>query len=154
VFCRPPGVFAAMRTIAPAGLAFLSGPPVPWPPPSFGESAQLATVSFVSFHSEMAASHPANCKCGVMQVSFVTVWRSVGASVKKQSPTMFHCPNCQALYQLIKGESGAETVDREVTCRTCGGPLPGREGGYVLKYFLLRKSGRRQVWGQNRMTAN
>ena len=29
-----------------------------------------------------------------------------------------------------------------VPCRSCGEPLPGRDGGLVLKYFLLWKAGR------------
>jgi predicted RNA-binding Zn-ribbon protein involved in translation (DUF1610 family) len=51
----------------------------------------------------------------------------------------FNCPNCNALYQLIKAEAGPETVDRAVTCLSCGAPLPIREADFVLKYFLLRK---------------
>ena len=27
----------------------------------------------------------------------------------------------------------------EIVCRACGGPLTGREGKFVLKYFLLRR---------------
>jgi hypothetical protein len=54
----------------------------------------------------------------------------------------FTCPNCRALYQLVKAEAGPETVDQQVGCRVCGAPLPGREDGFVLKYFLLRKAGR------------
>ena len=54
----------------------------------------------------------------------------------------FTCPNCDALYQVVKAEPGRETVDREVACRSCGGPLAGRDGKFVLKYFLLRKAGR------------
>ena len=54
----------------------------------------------------------------------------------------FICPNCQALYQIVKVEAGPETIDREPTCRACGGPLAGRDGKFVLKYFLLRKAAR------------
>ena len=33
----------------------------------------------------------------------------------------FKCPNCNALYQVIRGESGPETTtDREVPCRVYG----------------------------------
>jgi transcription elongation factor Elf1 len=53
----------------------------------------------------------------------------------------FACPNCNALYQVVKVEAGPETTDREITCRSCGGPLAGREGKLVLKYFLLRRAG-------------
>jgi hypothetical protein len=60
--------------------------------------------------------------------------------------TSFTCPNCNALYQMIRQEAGPETVNSEITCRACGGPLPNREGKFVLKYFLLRKGGRIQRW--------
>ena len=49
----------------------------------------------------------------------------------------FRCPNCGALYQVVKVEAGPETVDRQINCRTCGALLVGREGPFVLKYFLL-----------------
>ena len=55
----------------------------------------------------------------------------------------FTCPNCQELYHVVKGEAGPETVDKEVACRACGAPFLGREEGFVLKYFLLRKGGQR-----------
>ena len=42
---------------------------------------------------------------------------------------MFSCPNCNALYQVVKTEAGPETDNREITCRACGGPLPARDGG-------------------------
>jgi predicted Zn finger-like uncharacterized protein len=54
----------------------------------------------------------------------------------------FNCPNCNALYRLIKAEAGPETTDREINCRACGAPLPGRDGNFVLKYFLLRNPAR------------
>jgi hypothetical protein len=47
---------------------------------------------------------------------------------------------------VVKVEADPETVDREVACRACGGPLSGREGRYVIKYFMLRKGGRIQWW--------
>ena len=56
----------------------------------------------------------------------------------------FACPNCNALYQVVKVEAGPETADSEITCRVCGGPLAGREGKFVLKYFLLREATRRE----------
>ena len=60
--------------------------------------------------------------------------------VSRGTAVRFNCPHCNALYQVIKVEAGPETVDREITCRACGAPLPGREGNFVLKYFLLRKA--------------
>jgi len=32
-----------------------------------------------------------------------------------------------------------ETTDREVVCLACSAPLSGREGKFVLKYFLYAK---------------
>jgi len=58
---------------------------------------------------------------------------------KPQSPP-FKCPNCEALYQVERIEA-APANDREIACRSCGGPLPSREGQFILKYFLLRRSG-------------
>ena len=49
----------------------------------------------------------------------------------------FKCPDCGAVYQVVKVEAGPETVDRQVRCRACGAPLGGRDGDFVLKYFLL-----------------
>jgi hypothetical protein len=59
----------------------------------------------------------------------------------------FTCPNCNALYQVVKVEAGPETNDRAITCRLCGVPLAGREGKFVLKYFLLREGLRRKRGG-------
>jgi hypothetical protein len=51
-----------------------------------------------------------------------------------------NCLHCDALYHVVRGEAGPETVYREITCLACGGLLPEREGQFVLKYFLLRKA--------------
>jgi hypothetical protein len=48
----------------------------------------------------------------------------------------FTCPDCQALYHLVKVEAGPETVEHPLACRACGASLPSREGRFVLKYFL------------------
>jgi hypothetical protein len=65
--------------------------------------------------------------------------------IRQSGLKMFTCPNCQALYQVVKVERGLETVDRDVAC-SCGAPLPGREGNFVLKYFMLRKAARAKGW--------
>jgi predicted Zn finger-like uncharacterized protein len=57
----------------------------------------------------------------------------------------FNCPNCNALYRVVKAETGPEAIiDREITCWVCGGPIAARDGKFVLKYFLLWKVWRRQ----------
>ena len=50
----------------------------------------------------------------------------------------FTCPNCQALYQLIRHEVGPETDNCGITCRDRGAPFPARDGKFVLKCFMLR----------------
>jgi predicted Zn finger-like uncharacterized protein len=62
--------------------------------------------------------------------------------VIRSAEVHFNCPNCNALYQIVKVEVGPETADLDVVCRVCGAPFPGREDGLVLKYFLLRKAAR------------
>jgi predicted RNA-binding Zn-ribbon protein involved in translation (DUF1610 family) len=57
------------------------------------------------------------------------------------SATPFDCPNCGARYNVVRMESHKVDLDNQITCRSCGGPLQGREGKYILKYFLV--SGRR-----------
>jgi hypothetical protein len=52
----------------------------------------------------------------------------------------FFCPNCKALYQVVKIEAAPETTDREITCRECHAHFPAREGKFGLKYFMLRKA--------------
>ena len=59
----------------------------------------------------------------------------------------FTCPNCRALYQVVKVEAGPETTGHEIACRVCGVPLAGREGKSVLKYFLLREGLQRKRGG-------
>ena len=51
------------------------------------------------------------------------------------------CSNCNALYQVVKVETGPDTVDRGITCRCCEAPLIGREANLVIKYFLLAAGG-------------
>jgi predicted Zn finger-like uncharacterized protein len=73
----------------------------------------------------------------------------VGRNMPGGRPSSFNsftCPNCEALYYIVKAEAGPETVFQEVPCRVCAAPLVGREGNFVLKYFLLREAARVQKW--------
>ena len=45
----------------------------------------------------------------------------------------FTCPNCQALYQVVKVEAGPETVDCEVACRSCGALSARRVAANIAK---------------------
>jgi hypothetical protein len=63
----------------------------------------------------------------------------VGATVAASSKSAeFNCPHCGALYKLVRTEAPPSSDEREITCRKCGAPLRGREGAFVLKYFLVR----------------
>jgi hypothetical protein len=54
---------------------------------------------------------------------------------------LFECPNCAAKYRVVRVEAPlGPTIDREITCLSCGGPLHGREGQFLLKYFLVERS--------------
>lgn len=52
----------------------------------------------------------------------------------------FNCPNCEAQYRVVLAEAPpGPTTDREITCLNCGGPLSGRQGPFLLKYFLISR---------------
>jgi len=54
----------------------------------------------------------------------------------KFRPTLFKCPHCGARYKVVRAEATA-AINREITCLACELPLVGREGDFVLKYFLV-----------------
>jgi hypothetical protein len=61
--------------------------------------------------------------------------------------TSFECANCAAFYEVVRVEAPpGPTTDREITCVSCGAPLHGREGQFLLKYFLVEHSKRRDAW--------
>jgi len=47
-------------------------------------------------------------------------------------------PQCAARYKVVWVETPA--TDREITCLSCGAPLQGREGKFVLKWLRLQKA--------------
>jgi predicted RNA-binding Zn-ribbon protein involved in translation (DUF1610 family) len=66
------------------------------------------------------------------------------AFMESPPPTLFHCPICGAKYTIVRVEAPpGPTTGREITCISCGGPLNGREGAFLLKYFLFERSRRR-----------
>ena len=60
--------------------------------------------------------------------------------VAETEPVPFKCPNCGALYRIVRVEAAAAN-DREIRCAVCGAPLPGRDGQFILKYFLFASFG-------------
>jgi hypothetical protein len=57
--------------------------------------------------------------------------------METQSAASFDCPNCGARYKLVRMESDQVDLEGQIVCRRCGAPLLGREGKYILKYFLV-----------------
>ena len=55
--------------------------------------------------------------------------------------TPFACPNCGAQYEIVRVEKDTVVAGEQVTCRRCGGPLSGRDGRFILKYFLVDHRG-------------
>jgi len=51
----------------------------------------------------------------------------------------FDCPHCGAAYKLVHLETDAIMPEEQLDCRACGGPLQGREGRFILKYFLVNR---------------
>ena len=49
----------------------------------------------------------------------------------------FICPNCAALYMVVRVRAAPLAFYLQVTCRSCGGVLDAQEGHFILKYFLL-----------------
>jgi hypothetical protein len=49
----------------------------------------------------------------------------------------FDCPHCGAQYTLVRVEAESATADGQIACRSCGGPLDGHDGPFILKYFLV-----------------
>jgi predicted RNA-binding Zn-ribbon protein involved in translation (DUF1610 family) len=57
--------------------------------------------------------------------------------------SLFNCPNCNGLYHIVKVEAPPVMNEDQLTCLSCGGPLNGREGRFILKYFFIdRRSGK------------
>jgi RNase P subunit RPR2 len=56
-------------------------------------------------------------------------------------PAPFYCPHCAAKYEMARIESPSAMPEIEITCLSCGEPLRGREGAFLLKYFLVERPG-------------
>ena len=64
---------------------------------------------------------------------------------RRMSDTMLRaCPNCAAQYKVVRIEVVPTDAFREITCKACGGPLQGREGRSIFKYFLVSEPERRR----------
>jgi hypothetical protein len=62
------------------------------------------------------------------------------APMPNTEPAPFNCSYCGAKYQIVRvGAPPGPTTDRQIVCVSCGGPLNGREGASLLKYFLIER---------------
>jgi predicted RNA-binding Zn-ribbon protein involved in translation (DUF1610 family) len=57
----------------------------------------------------------------------------------KQAMSRFDCPSCGARYTLLRVEAEGVDASGQIACRSCGGPLQGYDGHFILKYFLLER---------------
>jgi predicted Zn finger-like uncharacterized protein len=66
----------------------------------------------------------------------VLVGHTTGIGYMDHLRLLMRCPHCEARYFVVRVEADSTSVDREITCISCGGPFNGREGKFILKYFL------------------
>ena len=57
----------------------------------------------------------------------------------------FECPTCGAQYKVVRVEAESVSANQQLVCRKCGGPLHGRDGRFILKYFLVDRPRRRAL---------
>ena len=65
------------------------------------------------------------------------------AVMSKPPPSLIDCPHCGAKYKVVRVEAPA-AFDKYVTCLGCGGALETREGGFMLKYLLVKRPSPRE----------
>jgi len=54
-------------------------------------------------------------------------------------PRLRHCPNCSALYHVVRVRALFSTeTPPAISCINWRGGLDGRDGSYLLKWFHLR----------------
>ena len=62
-------------------------------------------------------------------------------STPNTQPEPFYCSFCRAKYTIVQVEAPpGPTTDRQIECLSCGAPLNGREGAFLLKYFLIERT--------------
>jgi predicted RNA-binding Zn-ribbon protein involved in translation (DUF1610 family) len=66
----------------------------------------------------------------------LSYFAEIDYNLEMPETSRFNCPNCGAEYKLVRAEAGPPP-DRQIVCRRCGAPLQGREGKFILKYFLV-----------------
>jgi transcription elongation factor Elf1 len=56
------------------------------------------------------------------------------------SSSRFNCSDCGAVYEVVHVEAENVAIDRGLACLSCGASLQSRQGRFVLKYFLVKRS--------------
>lgn len=49
----------------------------------------------------------------------------------------FTCPSCGAGYTIVRMDAAPASHEEEIVCVICGETLVGRDGRFILKYFLI-----------------
>ena len=57
----------------------------------------------------------------------------------------FECPTCSAQYKVVRVKAESVSANQQLVCRKCGGPLHGRDGRFIVKYFLVDRPRRRAL---------
>jgi predicted RNA-binding Zn-ribbon protein involved in translation (DUF1610 family) len=119
------------------------------------EAGELGSVKFAKIKLRFNGSDPilwlrndpfATVPASPSTAQNIRRLKTVRCYLKAKNEFKFECPNCGAKYEVVRVEAPAgPTTDREITCLSCGGPLNGRQGSFLLKYFLRSKrlAGRR-----------
>src|SRR5262249_11782958 len=58
------------------------------------------------------------------------------------SENKFSCPTCGAKYEVVRVEAPSGPNNPEIACVSCGSLLHGRDGKFILKYFMVERSRR------------
>jgi hypothetical protein len=48
-------------------------------------------------------------------------------------------------YKVVRVEAESVSANQQLVCRKCGGPLHGRDGRFIVKYFLVDRPRRRAL---------
>ena len=52
-------------------------------------------------------------------------------------PSQVNCAHCEVKYSVVRIGAPTAMEYGELTGLSCGGPLPAREGAFLMKYFLV-----------------
>jgi hypothetical protein len=102
-----------------------------WPAKHAAEGQQdgILWASHVAYSSRI--------RCNVNSNKQNRKWGRMGR--RTAGLNFFTCPNCRALYQIVKAKAGPETVFQEAPCCVCGEAIVGREGTLCLNTICCER---------------